>query len=188
MRKEIYNGILRLVNEKNQEKTLEIQGLISEIIALNNTKTLCLTMKNYNHSNGLSAYVYNSIHNHNQDATNKEKFEIKGPLGAGLELQPTGTYVGFAAGTGVLVFLDLVAHLILRLVANNGEINIFEGQTAPLVDITSFKLILYTSFASREEAIGLEMLEALLSACKNYGFNNLFEHNSRITNDPSTNP
>ena len=96
--------------------------------------------------------------------------------------------MAFAAGTGILPFIDLVAHLILRLVANNGEINIFEGQTTPMIDINSFKLILYTSFASREEAIGLEMIEALLGACKKYGANNLFEHNSRISNDVSTNP
>lgn len=94
----------------------------------------------------------------------------------------------FAAGTGILVFIDLVAHLILRLVANNGEINIFDGQNVPMIDINSFKLILYTSFSTREEAIGLEMIEALLNACKKYGANNLFEHNSRISNDPSTKP
>jgi len=54
--------------------------------------------------------------------------------------------------------------------------------------MNSFKLILYTSFATREEAIGLEMIEALISACKKYGANNLFEFHSRISNDPSTNP
>ena len=91
----------------------------------------------------------------------REQFEIKGPVGTGLELETSGTYVVFAAGTGILVFIDLVAHLILRLVANNGEINIFNDKAVPMIDLNSFKLILYTSFATREEAVGLEMIEAL---------------------------
>tara|TARA_B110000285_G_C14684774_1_gene406320 strand:+ start:51 stop:203 length:153 start_codon:yes stop_codon:yes gene_type:complete len=40
---------------------------------------------------------------------------IKGPVGKGLGLtsQSSGTYIAFAAGTGVLVFIDLVARMIL---------------------------------------------------------------------------
>jgi len=34
-------------------------------------------------------------------------------MGRGLQLKPTGLHVAFCAGTGVLVFLDLVAHLLL---------------------------------------------------------------------------
>lgn len=36
-------------------------------------------------------------------------------MGTGLEIQNTGTHLAFAAGTGVLVFIDVVAHLILRI-------------------------------------------------------------------------
>lgn len=39
---------------------------------------------------------------------------VKGPMGKGLRLQPSGTHVAFCAGTGVLVFLDLVACLLIR--------------------------------------------------------------------------
>jgi len=56
-----------------------------------------------------------------------------------------GTYIAFAAGTGVLCFIDLVAHLALKNLestmpkggSNNSSINDFE-----------FKLILYVSFPS----------------------------------------
>ena len=41
-------------------------------------------------------------------------------LGKGLGLKKEGHYVAYAAGTGVLVFIDLVAHLILRLISENG--------------------------------------------------------------------
>jgi len=44
----------------------------------------------------------------------EEMFFIKGPMGRGLEIKETGLHVAFCAGTGVLVFLDLVAHLLMR--------------------------------------------------------------------------
>ena len=36
-------------------------------------------------------------------------------MGLGIDIQPNGAHVAFTAGTGVLVFVDLVAHLILRI-------------------------------------------------------------------------
>jgi len=123
MRKEIYNGILRLVNEKNQEQTSKINATMNDMIAVNNKRTLCLTIKNYPKAYGLSSHVHHTISK--MDHGVRERFEIRGPLGTGLELETNGTYVVFAAGTGILVFIDLIAHLILRLVANNGEINVF---------------------------------------------------------------
>jgi hypothetical protein len=41
---------------------------------------------------------------------------MQGPMGQGLGISPEGKHVALAAGTGILVFIDLVAHLILRLV------------------------------------------------------------------------
>jgi len=37
-------------------------------------------------------------------------------MGLGLSFNPHGKYVAFAAGTGILIFIDLIAHLILRLI------------------------------------------------------------------------
>lgn len=39
-------------------------------------------------------------------------YEIKGPMGKGLDLQRDGVHLAFTAGTGILPFLDLVAFLI----------------------------------------------------------------------------
>jgi hypothetical protein len=36
-------------------------------------------------------------------------------MGLGMGFNNHGKYVAFAAGTGILVFMDLIAHLILRL-------------------------------------------------------------------------
>ena len=41
-------------------------------------------------------------------------FNIKGPMGKGLCIEESGVHVAFCAGTGVLVFLDLISHMLLR--------------------------------------------------------------------------
>ena len=42
------------------------------------------------------------------------QYQIKGPMGKGLDIQHSGTHIAISAGTGILVFLDLVAHLIRK--------------------------------------------------------------------------
>ena len=44
----------------------------------------------------------------------KTVFNIQGPLGKGLDIQPDGVHIAFTAGTGILVFIDLVAHLVRK--------------------------------------------------------------------------
>ena len=45
----------------------------------------------------------------------KDTYEITGPMGKGLGLtkDSRGKHLAFAAGTGVLLFVDLVAKMIL---------------------------------------------------------------------------
>lgn len=43
-----------------------------------------------------------------------EVFHLKGPMGAGLQVEEDGLHIAFVAGTGMLVIMDLVAHLILK--------------------------------------------------------------------------
>lgn len=59
--------------------------------------------------------------------------------GLGLSTKSKGTYVAFAAGTGILVYIDLVVRLILS-----------KKQTVAAEHRLSddFKLVLYVSFAS----------------------------------------
>ena len=45
---------------------------------------------------------------------NYDVFNIKGPMGKGLCMEESGVHVAFCAGTGVLVFLDLISHLLMR--------------------------------------------------------------------------
>lgn len=66
--------------------------------------------------------------------------------------------MAFCAGTGALVFLDLVAQLLL--------LNCFKANGQPLPEAmnffqSGFKLRLYVAFQSREHGIGLDLMEAL---------------------------
>ena len=47
-------------------------------------------------------------------AKSEDIFWVKGPMGKGLQIEDRGIHLAFCAGTGVLVYLDLVGHLIVR--------------------------------------------------------------------------
>lgn len=93
-----------------------------------------LTIKNYKQSSGLSV----RFHEHEG-----ETFEVKGPMGKGLEPSQNGLHIAFAAGTGVLVFVDLVAHLILQHFGLADKID--NGKGNP-VNKESFRFLFYVSF------------------------------------------
>jgi len=107
-----------------------------------------------------------------------DDYEVKGPLGKGLELSEssTGTHVIFTAGTGVLCFIDLIARLALQ---NMGIIDKIDGAEKLSDD---FKLVLYVSFRNANEAVCLELCEALQNMNKALGKNN-FELNVRLSTD-----
>ena len=101
-------------------------------------------------------------------------------MGKGLGIEQAGRHVAFTAGTGVLVFVDLVAHLLLRLLAANGGPSILgQCKDSYSVELDKFSFELYTSFATAEEAIGLELIEMLVKVCKCFKLPNLFIHHPK---------
>jgi NAD(P)H-flavin reductase len=100
------------------------------------------------------------MHNAGKDS----EFVIKGPMGKGCNLETSGTYVAFAAGTGALVYLDLVARLILQ---NSGNL---PSDCERFSD--DFFFHYFVSFVNRDEAIGLDLCEALVELNKRKGINN----------------
>lgn len=70
-------------------------------------------------------------------------------------------HIVFAAGTGVLCFVDLVAQLALALMELDTAVN----QGEDMIDLNGFKLVMYVSFTGREDAIALELLYALSDFC-----------------------
>ena len=83
-------------------------------------------------------------------------------MGRGLCItnQSKGTHLAFAAGTGILNYIDLVARLAL------GQFSVFPNDQKLHSD---FKLVLFASFQSRQDAIALELLEAVRDLCKKRG-------------------
>ena len=86
----------------------------------------------------------------------EDTYEITGPMGKGLGLtkDSKGSYLAFAAGTGVLVFIDLVAKMILQYLDAP-----FTESEELLHD--EFKLVFYASFQNEDEAIALPLLQGL---------------------------
>lgn len=60
--------------------------------------------------------------------------------------------MAYAAGTGILPFIDIIGHLILVLAAPE----LLQGSSNKLGD--DFKLVLHISFQNDDESIGLELL------------------------------
>jgi len=92
---------------------------------------------------------------------NRDIFIVKGPMGKGLGIRESGVHIAFAAGTGVLVFLDLVMRLILH---NTGALK------AGFDD--SFKFIFYISHQNLNETMGMDLSLKLIELNKHLGFNN----------------
>jgi hypothetical protein len=88
---------------------------------------MSLTLKNY--GMGLSKGIF--------DSNDKRNFMIKGPMGKGLGIneKSSGLHFAFAAGTGVLVFVDLIARMILE-----------QQEIVPKKINSQFKLVFFASF------------------------------------------
>ena len=98
-------------------------------------------------------------------------------MGKGLGLTKDGTYVAFVGGTGILVFVDLIA-LMLRV-----NLGLIDANTVPIFSSGStFKFVLFASFASRTDGVAIELLEGLKEVTKQRGLDN-FELNLRIKSE-----
>mmetsp|Transcript_22999 Transcript_22999/g.28540 ORF Transcript_22999/g.28540 Transcript_22999/m.28540 type:complete len:275 (-) Transcript_22999:119-943(-) len=169
--------LLDLAHSLLKNKTL--QGDISQL-STKDTNQVSLTLKTYRMNRGLSTRIHSTpFEEENLKTTNSETplevmpadnaYYIKGPMGKGLQLQSTGVHVAFCAGTGALVFLDLVASLLIK--------NCFDkdGRKLPKgIDFfeQGFQFHFYCSFRDRETAIGLELIEALQKVCEHLNLTN----------------
>lgn len=98
-------------------------------------------------------------------------FEIKGPMGKGLCMQESGVHVAFCAGTGVLVFLDLLSHMLLRAYYKHYvDPSQVPAEMKQLKD--DFIFLFYVSMPSMDAEIGLNVCEALQKVSRKLGENN----------------
>jgi len=234
MRKDIYEALCHIgQNMDNCAKEVEI---VKKGIAQFNQNGTCLSIKSYEGCTGLSKFLFDHCE------TSKHIYECKGPMGSGLACNQTGKHIAYTAGTGILVFLDLCAYLLIRLCDKYGNTGIYfqnenelanprtsgtpsygqaaggirnalnnsertansrtmgssysqssmdqtrfnnkphriHGSNEPL-DLDNFTFELHTSFASEEEAMGLELVDILVELCEKFGMQNLFIHYCRIS-------
>jgi len=92
-----------------------------------------------------------------------ESFVIRGPFGKGLDLRFTGVHVAYAAGTGVLVFLDLVSRIMLH---NTGVLEFGGGFD------DDFKFVLNISHEKLEDTIGMDLCLKLMEVNKKLKLDN----------------
>ena len=97
---------------KNLVDAIKGQGEIDKsLISGEVTNQVSTTIKTYNLDKGIARLFFK------QDKK-EQQFTVKGPMGRGLGLTPESdnVHIAFAAGTGVLVFIDLVARLALQMI------------------------------------------------------------------------
>ena len=97
-------------------------------------------------------------------------------MGKGLDIMPSGTHIAFTAGTGCLVFVDLVAHLIRK------NLNLLPDHEESQLSRKDFKFIFYCSFRDKESGIAVEMMQGLQELAKKTEMNN-FEVHVRYSNE-----
>lgn len=107
MRKDIYEALVHV--GRNPENCANEVRLLKHAINQFNSTGTCLSIKSYEGCTGLSRFLFDHCEN------SKHIYEIKGPMGSGLACNQTGRHIAYTAGTGILVFLDICAYLLIRI-------------------------------------------------------------------------
>ena len=113
---------------------------------------MCITLKDYKVKTGVATRICS----HDLSTPTKSTYKITGPLGKGLNVKPSGVHIAFSAGTGALVYIDLVAYLIRENLGLNSE--------SKKID-KNFKFVFFVSYASLHDAIGRDLCLGLQQIC-----------------------
>lgn len=174
MRKDIYDALLKLADDQNDSEALEqVKNTIKD-----SSDDVYLTIKNYKSESGLSNFIHNA-----SESEQKQIFQVKGPMGIGLGVENHGTHVAFAAGTGVLPFIDLVGHILLQLVDKDyvlEEAGIKTSYDDITIDIDNFNFQLYFSYSNEEEAVCLQLINKVKELCEKLEKPYLLEVHTRM--------
>ena len=92
-------------------------------------------------------------------------------MGKGLCVEESGVHIAFCAGTGVLVFADLMTHLLLRAYYKH-YVDPDKVPKAMHQLKDDFIFLFYVSMPSLDSAIGLNICEALQKVTKKLGETN----------------
>lgn len=137
------------------------------------SETLELVMKHYSMSSrGISTQAISAYHFH--------EFYLQGPLGAGFDYTSQnlqGTNLIFCGGTGILPFMDLFAYLGRKFLAENSpENSLFSDEKfEPMPHKPRF--IIYAFFMTRDECIGVDIVEKIEKLYQQYDQGEFFKLN-----------
>jgi hypothetical protein len=146
MKPEIYSEYMNAIAQfERGDKATFNDGVLQENNYGKQAEIVC-TVKNYRKPGGVSHRLHTAYN---------DLYQVKALLGKGLGIEKTGHHVAFVAGTGVLVFIDLVAFLIRQ---NLGVLNSHDDA---LLDKNNFKFTFYVSFANEEDSLAMDLLQGL---------------------------
>lgn len=146
---------------------------MSGLSALNSadTNSIYFTCKDYKTVRGVASQI------NDQELKAGDDWYVKGPIGMGIDVNTDGHNIIFAGGTGILVFLDIVAMMVVQNCA--GTSNFFGP---------NFKLTLYFAAGSRDEAIGIELLEKFQQVCAHLKIEHMFSLKMRLGDSKEKGP
>lgn len=157
------------LNSEDSKEEVTEQDLVT-LLDQQDQNSMLFTVKNYRRESCVSEKFFRK--------SGAIELEVKGPMGKGLQAEKTGCHVAFAAGTGVLTFMDLVAHIAAHNLGYSERLGVNPDDCIQ----PGFKLILHLSYARKEDTIGLELCNKLNKFCKANNFDN-FELYVRITKE-----
>eukprot|EP00347_Sterkiella_histriomuscorum_P018766 403344262 len=167
-----YKNYVRVLEEAVEEGNY--LDFNEEIFNQDQQQEVILTVKNYGRKGGLSKHLFKHAE--------KLQLKLEGPMGKGLAVQDHGVHIAFVAGTGVLIFLDLVAYIArknieyLKSLSDPDHDIVVEANQDKNQGLSSMKFILYASFQDQENSIGLEMCQYLDRLCKKHSLDNFEFH------------
>jgi NAD(P)H-flavin reductase len=150
------------------------------------THTLPLVIKNYRTNSAFSSYIYNA-------EVGKDEFNISGPhgLGLGLSHDSEGEHYIFAAGTGILPFLDLFDCLLRKVIHEAlsaripkpqlQKLNIIDEELADSFN-KNIRFTLFASFREPDDFVGKMIIEKLCDYCNRFN-SKMFRATIRIARD-----
>ena len=150
MRPEVYNSLVDTLR----------QGVVQDYPIVEEKNDVVLTVKNYASDKGLSFDIHDSAVP--RKIQGQYAYNISGPMGLGLGVQREGLHVAFAAGTGVLAFVDLVSLIVRQQWCNEirGEERIGD----------SFKLVMFNR-ARDTEQVAADLLDLAGEKCDKFEYN-----------------
>jgi len=165
MATEFYKELVRVLKDPSQVQTFK-----KNLLNTADGNTMVFTIKNYKKTGGLSYRFF--------ETDQRAEYEIKGPMGKGLAPESKGIHLAFAAGTGNLCFVDMIAHIALAELGLLTDEDNLNGR----IDTQGFQMHLYASFPSKAEAVAWDLCESLDTLCKQKGSKS-FELHPRLSKE-----